>query len=72
MRGIMRVAPNDFVNKQLKSIEITPAGIDTAQQQWAYASFVRYFLGEVAGVYVEGTDLIKDLLGDLVGLPHGQ
>ncbi len=61
-RGIMRLAPIDFLEKQLRSITITPADADQARRSWAYAAFVKYYAEELAGIYVSRPDLMKDML----------
>ncbi len=70
-RGIMRLAPVDFVEKQLPSINITPTDTDPSRKGWAYFAFIRYFAAEVARVYVRHPDLAKDFLRNVVSAAHG-
>ena len=47
-RGIMRLAPDYFIERQLRSVTITPEEADPARKSWAYFAFARYYAGEVA------------------------
>jgi hypothetical protein len=70
-RGIMRLAPDDFIEKQLRSVTITPEETDPSRKSWAYFAFVRYFASEVANIYLQHPDLLKDLLKNVVRASHG-
>ena len=61
LRGVMRVSLEEFINNQLRSMKITGTS-DPARQSWALVAFYRFFLGELAGVYVKRADLLRDLL----------
>lgn len=69
-RGILRLNPLDFFEQQLRSITIEPSDIDPTRRAWAYAAFVRYYLAELAGIYLSRTDLIKDLIKNVVDPVH--
>ncbi|MEO5739345.1 MAG: GMC oxidoreductase, partial [Vicinamibacterales bacterium] len=68
-RGVMRVPIETFLRKQLPSMEITGT-TDAARQSWALAAFYQYFGVELAAVYVQQADEIKDLLWKLVTKIH--
>jgi choline dehydrogenase-like flavoprotein len=70
-RGIMRLALDDFVERQLRSITITPENADPARKSWAYFAFVQYYGGEVARIYVSKPHLVKDFLKNVLGAAHG-
>jgi choline dehydrogenase-like flavoprotein len=70
-RGIMRLAPVDFVEKQLRSVAITPDDVDPSRKSWAYLAFVRYYAGEVAGVYLQRPHLARDFLRNVIDVPQG-
>ena len=64
-RGVMRVPIETFLRKQLPSTDITGTD-DAARKSWALAAFYKYFVGELATVYMKDADEIKDLLWKLV------
>jgi hypothetical protein len=70
-RGVMRLAPVDFVERQLRSIAITPEEVDPSRKSWAYFAFVKYFADEVAGVYIQRPNLAKDFLRKIINVSHG-
>jgi choline dehydrogenase-like flavoprotein len=65
-RGIMRLAPDYFIEKQLRSVTITPENADPARKSWAYFAFARYYGGEVARIYLRNPDLVKDFLRNVI------
>jgi choline dehydrogenase-like flavoprotein len=71
-RGIMRLAPVDFVEKQLRSVTITPEDADPSRKSWAYFAFAKYYTGEVAGIYLQRRDLAKDFLKNVINAAHGE
>lgn len=70
-RGILRLAPLDFFDKQLQTIKITPDDADPARKSWAYGGFVRYFADELASVYLERRGLIKAMVQNLLDPSKG-
>jgi hypothetical protein len=70
-RGILRMAPSDFFEKQLQSITVTPEEADPTRKSWAYAGFVRYFTDEIATVYINRRGLIKAMIGNLLDPSRG-
>ncbi len=64
-RGILRVSLDTFLGRQLPSMEITGT-TDAARKSWALAAFYKYFAGEVAEVYLERADAVRDALLKLV------
>jgi len=71
IRGILRLAPLDFFEKQLQSISITPKDSDPARKSWAYGGFIRYFTDELASIYVERRGLIKAMVTNLLNPSRG-
>lgn len=65
-RGIMRLAPDYFIERQLRSVTITPENADPARKSWAYFAFARYYGGEVARIYLRKPDLVKDFLKNVI------
>ena len=59
-RGILRISIEDFLQGQLRSIKIEGT-VDTARKSWALAAFYRYFVGELATVYMKRADALKDV-----------
>jgi choline dehydrogenase-like flavoprotein len=60
-RGIMRLPLDVFLQKQLRSIEITGTE-DTARKSWALAAFYKYFVTELSQVYVSRAEAIKQMI----------
>jgi len=60
-RGVMRVSLEDFLNVQLREMQITGTG-DPARKSWALAAFYKYFVGELMTVYVDRADALKSAL----------
>lgn len=77
LRGIMRLAPVTFFEKQLRSIIITPDDADKAKatdpsrRSWAYLAFIRYYAGELANIYLKRPGMIKDMFKNLLDPTHG-
>jgi choline dehydrogenase-like flavoprotein len=65
-RGIMRLAPDYFIERQLRSVTITPENADPSRKSWAYFAFARYYGGEVARIYLRKPDLVKDFLKNVI------
>ncbi len=65
-RGIMRLAPDYFIERQLRSVEITPLGADPSRKSWAYFAFAKYYGGEVTKIYFRNPDLVKDFLKNVI------
>ena len=64
-RGILRVSLETFLREQLPSMEITGTS-DAARKSWALAAFYKYFAGELADVYLERADAVRDAFFKLV------
>ena len=64
-RGVMRVPIEKFLRMQLPSMDITGTD-DDARKSWALAAFYKYFVGELAEVYMMDAEKLKDLLWKLV------
>lgn len=64
-RGILRISLEDFLQKQLQSIEIDGTD-DTARKSWALAAFYKYFIGELATIYVTRADALKELVMNML------
>ena len=60
-RGILRISIEDFLQGQLRSIEIEGT-VDTARKSWALAAFYQYFVGELATVYMKRAEALRDVL----------
>ena len=74
LRGIMRLTPVNFFERQLRSITITPDGVkgtDPTRRSWAYYAFIRYFAGELAAIYLKRPGMIKDMFKNLLDPTHG-
>ena len=65
-RGIMRLAPDYFIERQLRSVAITPEEADPSRKSWAYFAFARYYAGEVTKIYFRNPDLVKDFLRNVI------
>ena len=65
-RGIMRLAPDYFIERQLRSVTITPEDADPSRKSWAYFAFARYYSGEVARIYLRKPGLLKDFLKNVI------
>lgn len=68
-RGILRISLDDFVTKQMPSMFITGTN-DDARRSWALVAFYRYFVRELAAVYLTRTEAMKSLLAKLIGGIH--
>ena len=64
-RGVMRVPIDTFLRTQLPSMNITGTE-DSARKSWALAAFYKYFVGELAEVYMMDAKKLQDLLWKLV------
>lgn len=71
LRGVLRLAPLDFFDKQLQTISITPIDADPARKSWGYGGFVHYFADELASVYLERRGLIKAMAANLLNPSRG-
>ena len=68
-QGELRLSAADFFQRQLPSFRVNTD--DPARQAWALASFGKFFLGNLAAVYVPGLDQLGELGASLMGRGHG-
>jgi choline dehydrogenase-like flavoprotein len=76
-RGVLRISV-DRLQDQLRSIAVTgtedpndPTGHgDSARKSWALVAFYRFFLGELARVYAQRADAMKQLLVNAMTTIH--
>jgi choline dehydrogenase-like flavoprotein len=64
-RGVMRVPIEKFLREQLPSMDVTGTD-DAARRSWALGAFYKYFVGELAEVYMMDAKKLQDLLWKLV------
>jgi cholesterol oxidase len=69
LAGVVRVSLRDFLEKQLRSMDITNTK-DDARRCWALAAFYKYFVGELATVYVTRAEAIQEFFKKLLTEIH--
>jgi choline dehydrogenase-like flavoprotein len=68
-RGVLRVSIETFMRVQMPSMWITGTN-DPARQSWALLAFYKYFGGELADIYLQRADAVKDALFKLLTSIH--
>jgi hypothetical protein len=68
-RGVLRVSLEDFMQHQLRSLDVGGTS-DPAKKSWALTAFYKYFIGELAEVYVPRGDALRDALATLLTTIH--
>lgn len=68
-RGVLRLSIETFMQKQMPSMRVTGT-TDPARQSWALLAFYKYFASELADIYMQRADAVKDALFKLVTSIH--
>ncbi len=64
-RGVARVSISDFLQRQLPSMDVTNTN-DQARRSWALAAFYKYFVGELAEVYMKRPEAVREFFTKLL------
>ena len=68
-RGILRLPAIEFLQGQLNSMEVTGT-TDPARQSWAMAAFGKFFLAQLADIYIPEPERVLDVIKNIVTKTH--